>query len=216
MHMAVGTSLSIITVTFISSLLAHLKLGSVRWDLVKKFLPGLIFGVILGAVIANYLPSKFLRIFFSVFLFYLAYRLFKKELAQGTGILPANWIVTLVMAVIGVLSSLLGAGGGTVLIPFMVRYQVDVRAATGTSVACGMGIGIVASICFMVLGHTAALSLPWSTGFIYWPAFLGVASASVLFAPLGTAVAYRISPAILKRILAIFLVLVGMDMLLLM
>jgi uncharacterized membrane protein YfcA len=214
MHMAVGTSLATITITFLSSLSAHLKKHSVRWDIVKKLLPGLIVGVILGALIANHLPSTFLRLFFSAFLLFVASRLFFGELAIPTATLPGQPALFGITCVIGALSSILGAGGGIVLIPFMVRAQINMREATGTSVACGVVIGFVATLSFITLGTGAIHNLPWSTGFIYWPAFLGVAMTSVLFAPLGTAIAYRLPIITLKRILAVFIVLVAIQMLL--
>src|SRR5947209_8566237 len=76
MHMAVGTSLAVMIVTMVSALLAYQKRGSVRWDLVRKLLPGLIVGAILGALIAHDLSSQYLRIFFGCFLFFAAFRLF--------------------------------------------------------------------------------------------------------------------------------------------
>ena len=75
MQMAIGTSLAAMIVTTGSALLAHSRRGSVRWDIVKKMLPGLMGGAVIGAIIANYLPSEGLRIFFSLFLFYAAFRL---------------------------------------------------------------------------------------------------------------------------------------------
>jgi uncharacterized protein len=214
MHMAVGTSLATIVITFLSSLAAHIKKNSVRWDIVKKLLPGLIIGVILGALVANHLPSTFLRLFFGMFLLFVASRLFFGELAVPTATLPGQPALFGITAVIGALSSILGAGGGIVLIPFMVRSQINMREATGTSVACGVVIGLVATLSFIILGAEAIHNLPWSTGFIYWPAFLGVAMASVIFAPLGTAIAYRLPIITLKRILAVFIILVALQMLL--
>jgi uncharacterized membrane protein YfcA len=95
--------------------------------------------------------------------------------------------------------------------PFLLRCQLNMREATGTSVACGMGIGIAATALYMFFG-SRAVDLPWSTGYIYWPAFLGVGVASVIFAPLGTSLAYRLPAPLLKRFLAVFLVLVAIEM----
>jgi uncharacterized membrane protein YfcA len=212
MQMAIGTSLATIVVTFLSSLRAHLKRHSVRFDLVKKFLPGLLFGVVAGALVAQYIPSTALKIFFSVFLIFIALKMFSGELAETIPLLPTplkTWAVTFV---IGALAGILGMGGGVLIIPFMLRYQINMREATGTSVACGLFMGILASGCFMWLGRFAMLDVPYSTGFVYWPAFMGVGATSILFAPMGTALAYRLPIPILKRILAIFLLVVAADM----
>jgi uncharacterized protein len=212
MQMAIGTSLATIVITFLASLRAHLKRNSVRWDLVKKFLPGLLLGVVAGAVAAQYLPSTGLKIFFSLFLIFISLQLFRGELTETVPLKPTllkTWISTFI---IGGLAGVLGMGGGVLLIPFMLRFQINMREATGTSVACGVFMGILASACFMWLGRFAMLDVPWSTGFVYWPAFLGVAASSILFAPMGTALAYRLPIPVLKRILAVFLLLVAADM----
>jgi uncharacterized membrane protein YfcA len=212
MQMAVGTSLSTIVITFIASLYAHVKRDSVRWDIVRLILPGVLCGVLIGTSIAGYLPSSYLKFFFALFLLFIAYRLFRGELAPAAGNMPSRWKMASFACGVGILSGVLGVGGGLILVPFLIRGGLNMRQATGTSVACGMFIGITASLSFMFIGQ-AHLDLPWSTGFIYWPAFLGVAIASVIFAPIGTVLAYKLSPTVLKRVLAIFLVLVAIDML---
>jgi uncharacterized protein len=212
MRMAIGTSLATIIVTLLSALRAQIKHSAVRWDWVKKLTPWLLFGVIIGAAIANTLSSFVLQIVFSVFLIYVAYRLLFTNLEDKSKPQPSLIMVRTVGATIGVLSSILGAGGGTMIIPFLLRCQVNLREATGTSVACSIGIAFVATISFMLLGF-ATVQLKWSTGYIYWPAFLGIAAASILFAPVGTAIAYRLPTSILKRILGVFLIIVAINML---
>jgi uncharacterized membrane protein YfcA len=211
MQMAIGTSLSTIIITFSASLIAHIKHQAVRWDMVRIVLPGLVLGVIAGALLAHDLPSNFLRIFFCLFLFVIAVRLFLSKNQPEPLPLPARWIMWGTPCIIGILSSVLGIGGGVLLIPFLLRCQLNMRQATGTSVAAGMGIALTATASFMLLGR-AAVDLPWSTGYIYWPAFLGVALASMLFAPLGTMLAYRLPAVFLKYFLAVFLLFVAIFM----
>jgi uncharacterized membrane protein YfcA len=212
MQMAIGTSLSTIVITFLASLYAHVKRGSVRWDIVRLILPGILCGVLIGTFVAGYLPSSYLKFAFGLFLLFVAYRLFRGELAPATVDRPSRWMMGGFASLVGALSGVLGVGGGLILIPYLIRCGLDMRQATGTSVACGVFIGITASLCFMFLGQSH-LDLPWSTGFIYWPAFLGVALASILFAPVGASLAYKLSPTVLKRMLAIFLLLVAIQML---
>jgi uncharacterized membrane protein YfcA len=212
MQMAVGTSLATIVITFLSSLRAHLKRNSVRWDIFKKILPGLLCGVVAGALVAQHVPSTWLKVFFSAFLIFIAVRLLRGDLAEATPEFPSQLRVFLSTTFIGLMAGVLGMGGGVLLIPFLIRFQVNMREATGTSVACGVFMGLLASCCFMWLGRSALLHVPWSTGFVYWPALLGVGLSSIFFAPLGTAIAYRLPIPLLKRILAIFLLVVAMDM----
>lgn len=215
MPVAIGTSLASMMVTSTAAMMAHQKTKSVRWNWVKSMLPGLMIGVVIGAVIARYLPSRYLSLFFGVFLMMISIRLFfeksevnnpsKKILSRRTEILSSS--------LIGILSSLLGVGGGTLLVPFFLRCQLEMHEATGTSVACAIAISIMATLCFMFLGGVGHLPMKWSTGYIYWPAFLGIAIASVLFAPLGVQLGRVLSTALLKRFFALFLLAIAADML---
>jgi uncharacterized membrane protein YfcA len=213
MQMAIGTSLSTIIITFMASLYAHIKHLSVRWDFARQLIPGLMLGVLIGSFVAHDLPSNFLRIFFSIFLIAVAAQIAFSKNTETPAPLPSKLFIHGVALIIGMLSSILGVGGGVLLMPFLLRCQLNMRQATGTSVACGMGIGIAATVLYMFLGSKAVV-LPWSTGYIYWPAFLGVGLASIIFAPLGTALAYRLPTLFLKRFLAGFLVLVAIEMIL--
>lgn len=213
MQMAIGTSLAAMIVTTISAMRSHAKRGSVRWDMVKKLLPGIIIGSIIGAIIAHNLPSGYLRTFFGIFLLVIAYRLLFVKADNTSLAVPSSMIITSAASFIGALGSILGAGGGTLLIPFLLRCHVNLREAAGTSIACGAGICIVATISFVILG-SAVTDLSFSTGYIYWPAFLGIALTSMLFAPIGTAIAHKLSAHVLQRVLAIFLVLIAIEMLL--
>ena len=212
MQMAVGTSLSTLIITFMASLYAHLKHKAVRWDFVKRLLPFIIIGVLVGALIAHHLPSSWLKSMFSIFLLLIAYRLCLPEANHSKVPVPGKSVVAVMGFIVGLLSSFLGIGGGVILMPFLLRCRLPMRLATGTSAACGLGIGIMATASFMLLGR-AAVDLPLSTGYIYWPAFLGVAVGSIFFAPLGTALAYRLPTELLKRLLAAFLVVVALEML---
>jgi len=212
MHVAIATSLTTVVVTFLSSLRTHIRHGSVRWDYVKLLLPGIILGVVVGTFISDQLPSNYLRLFFSLFLFFMAYRLLFVNADLQLKSQPSNGLIRGVSAIIGMLSSVLGVGGGVVMVPFLLRCKLEMRAAAGTSVACGVVIGVLASLSYIFFA-ASPIHLPWSTGYVYWPAFLGVAISSTLFAPIGISIAHRLSETILKRILSTFLIAVGIDML---
>lgn len=213
MQMAVGTSLATIIVTASSSMYAHHKREAVKWEIVRKMTPWLTVGAIVGAVIAHFLPSKFLQIFFSFFLIITSARMFMPHGVPDVTKVISERVFQIGSLVIGVLASILGVAGGTLLVPFLLYCQLDMREATGTSVACGMSVGIVATICFMITGLLSGVHVPDSTGYIYWPAFFGIAVASVLFAPLGATLAHTLPRDLLKRIFAVFLLIMAADML---
>lgn len=214
MHMAIGTSLAIVIVTASSALYSHAMRRAVRWDFVKAMVPGLILGAIGGAIIADSLSSFYLRILFSVFLFFIGLRLlFAKQSKSSEQKHHSRWVLFFFSILISGLSSILGLGGGILLIPFLIYYRVDFRFIAGTSVACGLIIGVVATASFLTSGLFSAVSIPSSTGYIYWPAFLGVAVASMLTAPLGVALGHRMPTMLLRRLFGVFLLVMACDML---
>jgi uncharacterized membrane protein YfcA len=214
MQVAVGTSLATMIVTSSSSLYAHYKRGAVRWEYWKQMTPGLIVGVILGAIAANFLPSKWLQIVFALFLLVVGLRMAINKTAKPVAThVVAVRTMQWASVVIGGLSSILGVGGGTLIVPFLLRCQMDMREATATSVACGLVIGIVATACFMVTGLFASVHMPWSTGYIFWPALIGIGITSILFAPMGASLAHKLPRDLLKQIFGAFLLLMSIDML---
>src|SRR5205085_10082418 len=64
MHLAIGTSLAAIVLGSWSSFRAHDRHGAVDWALVRTMVPGLLVGVVAGAIVARFLPSAFLKYWF--------------------------------------------------------------------------------------------------------------------------------------------------------
>jgi uncharacterized membrane protein YfcA len=212
MHVAINTSLAAMIVTLLSALRAHTSRAAVRWDIVRLLVPGLIIGAIVGAVIAHNLSSQYLQVFFGVFLIVISLRMLLDKSQESATALPSHRVMQSMAGVIGILASVLGVGGGGMLIPFLLRCGISLREAMGTSVACGLGVSVVATISFMLLG-VSSVDLSQSTGYVYWPAFLGITLTSILFAPLGTTLAHKLPTTLLKRIFAAFLLLVAAEML---
>lgn len=213
MKLAVGTSLATIVVAASSSMLAHHKRGAVRWSFVWRMIPWLGLGSIVGVVIARYLPSTYLKILFSLFLLLISLRLLINKRSTPVGKPVSPLIFCVVSFLIGNLSSILGVGGGVLLVPFLLRCNLEMHEATGTSVACGALVALIATVSFMIAGNWAGLDLPHSTGYIYWPAFWGVAVAGLVFAPLGAMLAHKLSTKILQRVFALFLLIMALDLL---
>jgi uncharacterized membrane protein YfcA len=98
-------------------------------------------------------------------------------------------------------------------VPFLTWCGVDIRRAVATSAACGFPIALAGAIAFTLVGWRGEGLPPGSTGYLYWPALLGVAVASVLTAPLGARLAHTLPVSALKRVFAAVLVLVGIRLL---
>ena len=213
-HLAVGTSLATIVFTSISSVRAHHQHGAVLWPVFWQLTPGIVVGAWLGAAFADVLASDQLRRFFGVFELLVAIQMTfnvkprpHRQLPGRPGMLGAG-------GVIGAISAIVGIGGGTMTGPFLVWCNVVMRKAVATSSACGLPIAIAGATGFIVTGWNA-IDLPaYSSGYVYWPAFLGIVIASILTAPIGARLAHRLPAAQLKRIFAILLYILGLRMLL--
>ncbi len=214
MHLAIGTSLATIMVTSLSSVRAHHRYGAVLWPVFRRLAPGIVAGTLLGAYIVDQLPNTTLRIIFGVFALLVAAQMGFGVKAAPHRRLP-GWVgMSIAGAVIGKVSAIIGIGGGTLTVPFLAWCNVGMRQAVATSAACGLPIAVAGTIGFVIAGWNAAPLPAWSTGYIYWPAFAGIAAASVVFAPLGAKLAHTLPAEKLKRYFALLLAFLGVGMLL--
>ena len=115
---------------------------------------------------------------------------------------------------IGTIASLMGVGGGSMSVPFFTWCNMSIRKAVATSSAVGFPIAIAGTIGFIFTGWSVIDRPVMSIGYVNLPAFFSIVVASVLSAPLGAWIAHRISPVILKRIFAGFLLILGIRMIL--
>lgn len=214
MHLAIGTSLATIVVTAISSMYAHHKHGAVDWAVFRQLTPGIIVGALLGAVIADFMSTRALRLFFGVFEIAVAIQIGFQLMASPQRTLPGTVGMTAAGGVIGALSTVVGIGGGTLTVPFLVWCNIMLRKAVATSSATGLPIAVAGAVGFVVTGWNAPQLPAWSSGYIYWPALTGIAAASVLFAPVGARLAHTLPVHVLRRFFAIFLAVLGVRMLL--
>jgi uncharacterized membrane protein YfcA len=212
-HLAIGTSLATIVVTSLSSMRAHHSHGAVLWDVFRRLTPGIVVGALLGAVIADFLPTPVLRVIFAIFELAVAIQIFFHFMASPHRQLPDKVGMTAAGVVIGVVSSIVGIGGGTMTVPFLVWCNIPIRQAVATSSACGFPISVAGAAGFVLTGWNEAALPPSSTGYLYWPAFIVIALASVLSAPLGAKLTHTLPVEILRRVFAGLLVVLGLRML---
>ena len=213
MHIALGTSLASIIFTSISSCFAHHRRGAVHWDIVLRITPGIIVGTLLGAYIASLMSTNLLKGFFGIFLYYVAIQLLLDKQPKPTRELPGHAGMFGVGNIVGIVSSLMGIGGGSLTVPFMVWCNITVHHAIGTSAAIGFPIAVAGTVGYILTGLNVSGLASYSIGYVYLPTLLGVVSASMLTAPLGVRLAHWLPVAKLKRIFAVLLLLVGTKML---
>lgn len=211
-HLAIGTSLATIVFTAMSSVRAHHRRGAVHWDVFWKITPGIVLGALLGSVIAEWMPAQVLRRFFAIFEWLVAAQLLV-GLRPRPGRKPPRFAgMAAVGGVIGCISSIVGIGGGSLTVPFLVWCNLRIQEAVATSSACALPIAIAGAAGFVMTGWGSPQLPAASLGYVYLPAFLGIVPASVLFAPVGAWLAHRLPAAALRQFFAIFLVVLGIYM----
>ena len=213
-HLAIGTSFATIVITSISSVFAHHKLGNVNWSVVKAMTPGLIIGVVLGSTVAAGLSGESLKLFVGLFLLLAAVQLFTGAQPKAAFGLPSPAVLSIFGAVIGGFSAFFGIGGGTLTVPTLAACRESMHAAVATSSACGLPIAFFGALTYGWHGGAIGALPEFASGYIYWPAFLGIAMMSMPFAKLGAALSSRLSERSLKRLFAILLLVIAIQLLL--
>ncbi len=213
MHLALGTSMASIMFTAVSSFWAHHKRGAVHWDIVRRITPGILLGTFLGSCVASRMSTNYLKGFFVVFLYYVAAQMLTNTKPKPSRGLPGWMGMFGTGNVIGAVSSLVGIGGGTLSVPFMLWCNIAVHEAIGTSAAIGFPIAIAGTAGYLFNGIRASGLPEYSLGYIYLPALAGIVCASVLTAPVGVRLAHSLPVMKLKRLFAILLIIVATRML---
>jgi uncharacterized membrane protein YfcA len=210
LHLALGTSLSTIVFTSLSSIRAHHMRGAVRWDIVRRAAvrraaAGLVIGTVIGAFLADWLDARLLAIVFVVFISYSAAQMLLDVKPKPSRRLPGKVGMAAGSGMVGVISSLVGAGGGVVSIPLMVMCNVDMRNAVGTSAALGFPIALAGTLAYIYTGLGEPNLPPMSLGYVYLPALIGVVIGTFVTVPLGAHLAHSMPVARLKKIFAVIL-----------
>lgn len=212
-HLALGTSMASIMFTSVASFRAHHRRGAVLWPVVARITPGILLGTLVGTWIVAGLSTTFLKGFFVCFLYWVGTQMLLDIKPKASRDLPGSVGMGGMGGVIGLVSSFVGIGGGTLSVPFLAWCNVPMHTAIGTSSAIGFPIAVAGTIGYIVNGLKVA-GLPEGTfGFIHVTALLGLVAASVFTAPMGAKLAHSLPVAKLKRIFAVLLYLVATRML---
>ncbi|MFM2397197.1 MAG: hypothetical protein RLZZ144_447 [Pseudomonadota bacterium] len=214
LHLALGTAMATILFTSLASMRKHHHHGAVNWTVVRGITPGILLGTALGALLTTHIPTNALAIFFALFVYFSATQILLDITPHASRQLPNATGLTLFGTMTGCLSSLVSIGGGSFVVPFLLWCNVSLRHAIGTSAAVGFPIAFGGSIGYIVTGwHNENLPAA-HLGYIYLPALLWIALASVLTAPMGARAAHRMKVAKLRKYFAVLLMMIATKMLL--
>ncbi|GAB2503426.1 sulfite exporter TauE/SafE family protein [Lysobacter humi (ex Lee et al. 2017)] len=213
MHAALASSLASIVLTAAASARAHARRGSVLWPSVAWMVPGLLLGGWLGSGAAVRIDGDVLRTLVAGYCLLAAAQLMlSRPRERDGGGVPRGPLMTAAGTAIGAVSAIVGIGGGSMTVPLLVARGVAPVRAVGTSSACGIAIGLGSALDYALQAPAGGLPAH-AIGYVYLPAAIGVALASVLAAPWGTRLAHRLSGPHLKRVFAGFLVAVAASLL---
>ena len=213
MHVAVATSLATIIPTSIASSRAHHRRQSVDVALVRRWALFVLLGSLAGTLVASQVHGRVLAAIFAVMALLVAVRMMLplegKSLAAEV---PRGPLVPAIPTAIGALSSMMGVGGGTFSVAVLSLFKQPIHRAVGTAALFGLLISLPGTAGFIITGQGDPRLPPGSLGYVNLIALVLVGVTATLTAPLGAALAHRLQQQTLKRVFALFLVVVGLNM----
>ena len=210
MHLAVGTSFSIIIPTSIVSVLTHRKHKSVDASIIKSYGIFVIIGVLVGTVFAALMQTKSLVLFFSLVVYFLGTYLL---LNTGKLVDKKKKFKILSRMIFGFLSGFIsapmGIGGAVMNVPVLKYFGYPIKKAIGSAAAIGFLIALFGAIGFLISGFFLDANLPLSIGFINIPAFLIFIPITTFMARVGANTVHRLDKSKIQAFFGIFLYVVG-------
>ena len=202
-HMALGTSMAIIIITSISSIRAQEKKKAIVWDIVKMMAPGILIGTFLVTFIASKLDSFYLSIIFAIFMFYSSIQMFVGKKPKPESKVFSKKTHFLSGGLIGGLSSLVSIGGGILSVPYLLIQNIDIKKAIATSSAIGLPIALSGTVGYIINGWHNTSMETLTLGYVNIVAFVCVAIASFLTAPIGVMLVHKINVDIMKKLFSV-------------
>ena len=204
-HLAVATATATILFTSLSSTWAHHRHGAVLWHVVAGMAPGMILGSLAGSLLVGRMSTALLAGFFGVFVAAAATNMLRNRKPKPTRELPPAVGLAVVGGGIGLVSSMVGAGGAFLTVPFLVACNVGLRYGVATSAALGLPVAIAGTIGYVIAGSKVPGLPSGSVGYVYLPALLAIVVGSVVSAPAGARAAHRWPVDRLRQIYAMLL-----------
>jgi uncharacterized membrane protein YfcA len=218
MPLCVGTALAIIIPTSVRSYRAHQARGAVDNEVVRLWWLPVLAGVLTGSVIARYAPERLFKVVFVVVAFGAAARLLsaKADFKLGDD-LPKGPLMRSYGYFVGLLSTLMGIGGGLFANLLMTLYGRPIHQGVATSAALAVLVSIPGALGYVYAGwgvaarypDVLALQLPFAIGYVSLIGAALVMPTSLWIAPLGVRVAHAMSKRTLERAFGVYLLIVG-------
>ena len=210
MHLALGTSFSIIIPTSIISTMTHMKFKAVDFSIVKTFGAFVAIGVVFGTVFAVSLKTSSLVLFFSIMtMLFSLYFLTAKEKINSTP-RKINLIYRVICGFLsGFLSAPMGIAGGVINTPVLKMFGYPIKVAIGCSAAVGFVIALIGAIGFAVSGSYLNINVPLSLGFVNIPTFLIFVPITMFMAKIGAKTVHKFDKRLIGKLFGIYLFIVS-------
>jgi uncharacterized protein len=218
MPLCIGTSLAIIIPTSISSFRAHYARGAVDMEILKRWSLPVVTGVVTGSIIARYAPERLFKFVFVIVAWSAAARLLlARDSWKFADKMPTGPLMRLYGFFIGLLSTLMGVGGGLFANLLMTFYGRPIHQAVATSSALAVLISIPGAIGYVYAGWPAAarfpdvtaLQMPFAFGYVSLIGAVLAMPTSLLTAPIGVCAAHAMSKRALEMAFGAYLFIVG-------
>jgi len=212
MQVCLATSLATIIVTSVRSVLAHHRKGAVDWPILRGWAPGIAVGAVLGVFAVAALRTPALQAIFGTLALVVALYLGLGRADWRLGpAMPTGLGRAALSPVVGFLSVLMGIGGGSFGVPLMSLFGVPIHRAVATAAGFGVVIAVPSVAGFLLT--PAADAPPYTAGSVNLPAFLVIIAMTLVTTPWGVKLAHAMDPKPLRRIFAVFLAIVALNML---
>ena len=210
MHLAVGTSFSIIIPTSIVSVMTHHKFKAVDFDIVKSYGLFVVIGVIFGTIFAASIKTKPLVLFFSVVVFILAfYLLYLKEKETNIKLTIKLSSKIFFGFLAGFISAPMGICGAVMNVPILKFFGYSINNAIGSAAAIGFLIAVFGAGGFLISGSYLDVNMPLSIGFLNIPAFLIFIPITTFMARIGARTVHKIDKQRISKYFGFFLIVIG-------
>ena len=210
MHLAVGTSFSIIIPTSLSSVLTHKKNNYVDINIIKTYIIFVIIGVLSGTVFAALMQTKALVLFFSLVVYFLGTYLLLSSNNNINSKKKFSFFSRIITGFgSGFVSASMGIGGAVMNVPVLRYFGYPIKKAIGSASAIGLIIAIVGAFGFLITGSFLDANLPLSIGFINIPAFLIFIPITTFMARVGANTIHKVDKTKVQAFFGIFLYVVG-------
>lgn len=210
MPLAVGTSLAMIVPTSILSARSHAAKGALDRDLLRRWALPVLVGVLAGTVIARFAPAELFQVVFIAVATTMSIKLLAARRPwQLRDHMPDGFATGLYGAIVGLVSTLMGIGGGAISNLVLTLHGFQMHRAVATSAGVGVLVSVPGTVGYVLAGWAQPGLPPGTLGYVSLTALVLTLPTALLTTRLGVTLAHALSREVLSRLFGVFLLLVA-------